>query len=136
MTDKPVEWCQCTGSKPTYAGLGFKEAIDGSGVPWVHSSCRKPTFGVWQRFEQYCWECGRTFSSPYTNYCEKCSSERPWPSWAWGIAHDEQCKPWKKESTTRPFVVDSAASVSHNGERARNRPAHQVQVLTPGERNE
>lgn len=97
------EWCECKAAKSTYAALGIREGLNGLGVPWVHSTCRKPTYEVWKYHEKFCDECGRSFSSPYINVCSRCSTERPWLGWAWGWQHDQTVKQWRDFSDRPPF---------------------------------
>lgn len=76
-----TEWCECS----DYRGY---TALDVYGhLPFVHAACGKPTLPTWLGQEDYCEECGKSFSSPTEEICKRChslwmASDRPWESWA------------------------------------------------------
>lgn len=74
-----TEWCECLGAS-TFTAL-FPTTLTGHQA-WVHDSCGKPTFEYWQKYEKYCDECGRSFSSPYSDECSSCANPQYLVSWS------------------------------------------------------
>src|SRR5262245_53798153 len=73
-----VEWCECICDN-TFMGLS-PVGLDGTQA-WVHAKCGKPTFLYWQVHEKYCDECGRSFSSFWSDICEHCAPKETLVTW-------------------------------------------------------
>lgn len=67
------EWCSCK-TETTSGHLTLAPVAE----VWVHGECLRPSFAWWAMFEQYCLECGRSFSSPAASECQSCGGD----SWA------------------------------------------------------
>lgn len=75
------EWCDCPDTK------GYSQLLTHSPSPFVHAACGLPTWHTWEHFERYCEECGRSFSSPVAEVCDRCwrmwfSELGTFPSWS------------------------------------------------------
>lgn len=64
------EWCECGNTKE------YTRLLETSTSPFVHAPCGKPTWHTWVYFERFCEECGRSFSSPVAEVCDRC-----WRMW-------------------------------------------------------
>lgn len=92
-----VEWCVCA-FPTTFVGLA-PTGVDGTQA-WVHDSCGKPTFEYWQAHEKYCDECGRSFSSPYSDVCRPCSPLDQLVTWLEGLQRTAEMRPWAGHQKT------------------------------------
>jgi hypothetical protein len=64
-----VEWCDCP-DELTSGHVSLAPVVE----VWVHGVCLRPSFAWWKAHEQFCFECGRSFSSPMTadGVCRRC----------------------------------------------------------------
>ncbi len=86
-----TEWCECNGAT-TFMAL-TPTGLDGNEA-WVHSECGKPTFEYWQKHEKYCDECGRSFSSPYSDTCVYCTPHEFLVTWVHSLQLTAAMRPF------------------------------------------
>ena len=89
-----TEWCVCSDLNSGHHNLApVAEDV------FVHGACGKPSFEWWQAFEDYCEECGCSFSSQVDKLCPQCGGR----SWADVLAdHDAQILARKQTETLDP----------------------------------
>jgi hypothetical protein len=63
----PSEWCDCK-TEHTSGHLSLAPVAE----VWVHGECLRPSFAWWKAFEDFCFECGKSFSSPASEECSAC----------------------------------------------------------------